>query len=367
MRRIAAVGAASLCALIAVPAAAQSPTPALGGAPGVTATSAVLVDLSEGGQVLFARRVRAVRPVASLTKVVTALVVRDEYTLDEVVTVDNRILTANGSSLGLRAGMRYTVRDLLYALMLKSGNDVAVALASHHPLGYDYFIGLMNTKARALGAYDSSFKNPHGLDAPGHVSTAWDIAIFARQLLADPVLSQVVKTHRYAMRWEDGTRRSFSNHNKLLARYPGTIGVKTGFTEQAGHSLIAAAETPANTLLSVVLGSQDHYADTTSMFEYGKNLILSTGSGGGGPDRKLLPVPPEAPSIPGLGRGGAIESAFDPRDSSWWTWMVVVLAFAAAASAVIRRPAHPLARAAEFHAWLEPVVPPQAHRRSRRR
>jgi D-alanyl-D-alanine carboxypeptidase len=249
--------------------------------------------------------------------------------------------------------MRITVRDLMYSVLLKSANDAAMALAAHHPFGYEHFVQLMNEKARSLGALQTQLRNPHGLDQVGHVSSAWDMALFARQLLADPVLADIVATHTHRMTLA-GRYRIFDNHNKLLNRYEGTVGVKTGFTAQAGHCLIAAARTAEGTMLTVVLSSQDHYADSIALFEHGKAATLRTAAGGGPAAGRPLAAPPPAP-----GEDGAFGSipGLDPRDDVRWIVVMLVLAALTAATLGFRR-AHPLRRAADVHAWLEPLVPP---------
>lgn len=367
MRRLGAVAAATFCcgALGAPSATAQVPPPA----PGITAASAILVVVSgsDGGRVLFERATRERRPPASLTKVVTALVARDEYDLEEVVTVGNEVLTADGSNLGLRPGMRVPVRDLLYALLLKSGNDAAASLAAHHALGYDHFIRLMNAKARALGAYGSNFANPHGLDAPGHLSTAQDMAIFARQLLTDPVLAEMVRTQRYAMPWPEGGTRFLTNHNKLVAQRPGTIGVKTGYTVLAGHCLIAAVATPAGTILSVVLSSQGPggYADSAALLGYGEAVENASRSGGGPGAGEPLALPPSAPEIDGAPTDAA-PVPFDPRDDPRWAWLGGALAAATLALLLARHGAEEEERAAALYPWLRALAASGPRRRGRR-
>jgi D-alanyl-D-alanine carboxypeptidase len=356
----AAVALATLALVSAAPVVAQtvpkpaSPTPSPAAAAGaITAPSAILVSLGDDGRMLFGRGVHAPRAPASLTKIVTALVARDEYALDDVVKISPLVLQATGSKLDLEPGMSVTVHDLLYGLLLKSGNDVAMALAAHHPLGFEHFIALMNSKARSLGATDSFFRNPHGLDEPGHVSSAWDMAIFARQLLADPVLAQIVATHRYSIPWKNGTRRVFDNHNKLLTRYPGTIGVKTGFTVQAGHCLVAANQTPDGILLAVVMGSQDHYKDTTALLNYGKALELGQAGGGGFDTGTTLATPPPPPAdVVAAAAAGPIS---DARDDVRWVVLMVVLAAMTASTLAFRRRRAPTA-SSDVYAWLESLA-----------
>lgn len=361
MRRLGRVVAALVVCAVLTPVGAgaqPSPTPAAsGGVPGVTAASAILVSLNDGaGRVIFARRIHDPRSPASLTKVMTALVARDEYGLDEVVTASPLVLQTHGSDLGLEPGMRITVRNLLYSLLLKSANDAGMALAAHHPLGYEHFLNLMNQKARSLGAYDSTFKNPHGLDQIGHVSSAWDMALFTRALLADPVLAAMVATKTHRMPWIEGRQRIFDNHNKLIGTYPGAIGVKTGFTAQAGHCLITAARTPNGIAFTVVMASQNHYGDSKGLIEYAKQVELRVASGGGGIDvGRPLALPPTAPAFERVAAGPAL-GGFDPRDDVRWLGLMIAIAVLTLCTLGFRRRSEPLREAAEAAPWLETLL-----------
>lgn len=341
------------------------PTPASGGVPGVSAASAILVSLNdETGRVLFARRIHDRRAPASLTKVVTALVARDEYELDDVVTASPLVLQTHGSDLGLEPGMRVTVRNLLYSLLLKSANDAGMALAAHHPLGYEHFLRLMNQKARSLGARESNFNNPHGLDQIGHVSSAWDMALFARALLADSVLADMVATKTHRMPWPAGGDRVFDHHNKLIGQYPGAIGVKTGFTVQAGHCLITAARTPGGIAFTVVMGSQDHYRDSTGLIDYAKRVEVRVASGGGGIDvGRVLTRPPAAPGDADLAAAPS-GLGWDPRDHAMWLALMVAIALATLTTLGFRRRSQPLRDAADVLPWIEPLLDPKDRRTS---
>lgn len=324
--------AAVLALIPAAGAQEAGDPPAQGGAPDVGSAAAILVNISDDSKILFTRNAKTPRAPASLTKVVTALVVRDVYDLDEEVVTDGHVLLSHGSDLGLEPGMRISVRDLLYALLLKSANDSGMALAAHHPAGYEFFIALMNEKARSLGAYNSQFRNPHGLDQVGHYSSAHDMAVFARELLRDPVLAAMVDEPEHTMRWK-GRDRTFGTHNKLIRSHDNVIGIKTGFTNQAGHSLISGATTPAGTLVTVVMGSPDHYGETLSLFEFGKSSASRTAAGGGPADSAgfgFLAEPPLSPDLdetPAL----AIDDG-DPRDDLRWPLAMTTLAALAAAT-----------------------------------
>lgn len=359
MRRTASIRirVAAVAAVVVVPLAATGTAAAqtLPPAPGVTSAAAILVSLNaDPGRVLFARNVHARRAPASLTKIVTALVARDQYRLDDVVTASPLVLQTHGSDLGLEPGMRITVRDLLYSLLLKSANDAGMALAAHHPLGYEHFIKLMNQTARAVGTRQSQFRNPHGLDQIGHYSSAWDMALLTRAVLADPVLAAIVAAPSHRMPWKDGRERLFDNHNKLIARY-GAVGVKTGFTNNAGHCLIAAARTSGGIAFSVVMGSADHYRDSTALLDYAKTVEPRLGAGGGpaegGPE---LDAPPNAPGEQ-LAATASASPPLDPRDDARWLVLMAVIAALTVASAGVRR-RHPLGEVVEAYPWMEPLL-----------
>ncbi len=342
--------------------ASPSPTPKPGSAPDVRSASAIMVNASDGGQVLFTRAATAQRAPASLTKVVTALVARDHYDLDEVVTANQLVLQTHGSDLGLEPGMKITVRDLLYALLIKSANDSGMALAAHHRAGYEHFIALMNEKARALGAYDSQFRNPHGLDQVGHYSSARDMAIFARELLRDPVLAPMVDSEEHTMMWK-GRSRTFGTHHRLVRQLPNVIGVKTGFTNNAGSCLISAATTPSGTLITVVMGSPNHYAETLSMFEYGKFVSARQTPGGGSVETYgRLPQPPAPPQD---ALAAAPLGAPDPRDDLRWAALMIALAAITATTLLWTRRPRPAAVAAQtsVEAWLTDLLRDERQRR----
>jgi D-alanyl-D-alanine carboxypeptidase len=333
------------------PASAQKPPGSVkpGGAPGLTAPSAILVNLSDDGQILFARGARVRRAPASLTKIVTALVVRDEYGLAEIVQASPLVLQTDGSDLGLEPGMSISVRELLYALLMKSANDAGMAIAAHDPGGYEHFVALMNQKARALGAYDSNFRNPHGLDQIGHYSSARDMAIFMSELMRDPLLAKITGTRRHTFVWK-GRERTFAHHHKLLMSNHNVIAGKTGFTNAAGHSLITVTRTRAGRLLTIVMGSQDQYGDTLRLIEYGKQVSEQQASGGGSVEGYgRLPAPPSPPHI-ALPHTPPV-TAGDPRDDIRWSVLMMVLAFLTVVSVRSSRRRTP-ARGSSVASWL---------------
>jgi D-alanyl-D-alanine carboxypeptidase (penicillin-binding protein 5/6) len=250
------------------PTSLVTPPPSLAPPP-LTAATAILEDL-DGGQTLFAKADRARRPIASLTKIMTALVVMTRARPDEVVAVSGNAAAQTGSSLGLLAGERITVRHLLYALLLQSSNDAAVALAEHVGGSVRGFLDLMNRTARRLGMTDSFFTSPSGLDDSGY-SSARDLAIVTREVYQQPLFERIVKTKFHDVPSPSGPPRHIQNRNILLWLYPGAIGVKTGFTTPAGHCLIAAAERDGVRLLVVALGSGGD--DAGGVFNDGAALL----------------------------------------------------------------------------------------------
>ena len=232
--------------------------------PQVSAASAVMMD-GDTGRVLYEKDSRTRRPIASITKLMTALVALESgHSLDETVTVAREWTGAEGSSLYLRPGEEVTLEELLYGLMLRSGNDAALAIAGYCGGSVEAFVAQMNQRARALGMEDTSFANPNGLTAEGHCSTAYDMALLARSCLENEALARIVSTKSIAL----GTR-VFTNHNKLLWRYEGCIGLKTGYTDQSGRTLVSAARRGGVTLICVTLNAPGDWADHAGLFDYG--------------------------------------------------------------------------------------------------
>ncbi|MEU7941556.1 D-alanyl-D-alanine carboxypeptidase family protein [Microbispora bryophytorum] len=234
-------------------------------APPVTAREAYLVDTTDG-TVQFAKRETRRVPIASLTKVMTAYVVRRQASLNDVVTVtaaDIRHATAGGATTaGLRAGERLTVRDLLYGLLLPSGADAAHALAKRYGPGTAKFVARMNAAARALGLRDTRYANPDGLPSKGY-STARDQATLAVAALRDPVIASVARTPKRVV-GKSAVHRAhvWRNTNDLLD--DGAVGLKTGFTSQAGYCLSFAAVQDGHTYVGVVLGERSEKARLAS-------------------------------------------------------------------------------------------------------
>ena len=238
--------------------------------PQVTAESWILYD-DTFDQVLASQEADLRREVASTTKMMTALVVLDEAGLDELVEISVRADAVGESEIGLIAGEDpWTVSDLLTSMLMRSANDAAIALAEHVGGTIGGFADLMNLKAAELGLENTQFKNPHGLDELGHYSSARDLLTIAQAGLDNATFAQIVQTETANMPdTADGEPRVATATNQLLTDYPGTIGVKTGYTDLAGQTLVAAAERDGRRMYAVVLGSEDHFADVVALIDYG--------------------------------------------------------------------------------------------------
>jgi D-alanyl-D-alanine carboxypeptidase len=234
----------------------------------VRARHAILVDPATGA-VLWGRRSRTPAPPASLTKMLTALAVRASLDLDAVSVASRAAARQPARRLAMRRGQKLTVEQALKALMIVSANDVAVMLAEAAGGSVPRFARAMDAESQAMGLRGSSWRNPNGLDAPGHRSTAFDLAILARAVLRDPWLAKVVRKRHAAFITPSGRRHTLTSRSRFLAGYRGAIGVKTGFTDDAGHCLAAAATRGGRTLIAVVLHSPDNAADAGRMLDWG--------------------------------------------------------------------------------------------------
>jgi serine-type D-Ala-D-Ala carboxypeptidase (penicillin-binding protein 5/6) len=248
---------------IRVPAGARAEPP------GLWAAAAVLTD-GESGRVLYEKNAHTKLPIASTTKIMTALVVRDRAALSDRVTISPQAAAVGEQTVGLVAGETLSVEDLLWALLVLSANDAGQALAEHTAGSVQAFADLMNKKAASLGARDSHFVNPHGLDQAGHYSSAYDLAIMGRELLKDPVLARMVASTSHTIPGPPGQpARILQGHNEILNQYQGANGIKTGYTAGAGFCLVASAARENKQLVSVVLNSPHRANDTIALFNYG--------------------------------------------------------------------------------------------------
>ena len=267
--------AAGTAAAGAAPASATTAAPSVfvpDGAPSppeLSATAAVLMDVASG-RILYARSAHEERPPASLTKIMTALLALEAGELDHPVEVSRKAATVGGSSIWLEAGEVQTVGDLLYGLMLRSGNDAAVAIAEHIAGSVSDFALLMNRRATEIGATGTHFRNPHGLPTAGHYTTAADLALIAREALLRPDFREVVSTRRHVIPWPSRSwDRAVYNENRLLWLYPGADGVKTGWTEEAGRCLVASATREGWQLVAVFLDAPGMWTDASQLLDWG--------------------------------------------------------------------------------------------------
>ena len=268
MKRLLAAAAALLLCLNILPTAHGM---------GTSADSAILME-AESGRVLYEQDADRPRLIASVTKLMTALVALESgHPLEEKVVIREEDTRTEGSSLYLRPGEELRLETLLYGLLLQSGNDAALAVARHCGGTVENFVAQMNLRAARLGMEHSRFANPSGLNAEGHCSTARDLALLARACLKNETLAAIAATRSVTL---EG--RSFVNHNKLLWRYEGCVGLKTGYTEKAGRTLVSAAEREGMTLIAVTLDDPDDWRDHAALFDWGfSNWKMETAVRGG--------------------------------------------------------------------------------------
>lgn len=235
--------------------------------PAIVGESAIVVDY-QTGRVLYAKNADVRRAVASTQKIITALCVIDAGNIDKPVTISASDGNCEPTKLGLRAGEVYSRRELVKALMVKSGNDVGRALARDVAGSQEAFADMMNRKVRSLGMRNSNFLNPHGLTEPGQYSTARDMAIAARAAYRIPYMRQVSSTRAYTFRYHDGRTRLLENTNKVLKTLPYCNGMKTGTTNASGRCLVSTGTLNGRTAIVVVLKS-----NSTSIWNDSSKLL----------------------------------------------------------------------------------------------
>jgi serine-type D-Ala-D-Ala carboxypeptidase (penicillin-binding protein 5/6) len=235
----------------------------------VTSATAILIYHPQTDSILYAKNHTQRLPVASLTKIMTALTSLSLYQPNDMIQVTNAN-EAIGQKSDLKPGQLWYMQDLLYALMLSSGNDAAVTLAQHHPGGYAAFVKEMNHQVKQLHLNDTNFTNVSGIDQENHYSTALDMAkLTLHAINSKPLFAKAVQTVRYTMISPDRSyERSLFNLNRLLDTVPGVLGVKTGTTPKAGECLVTYVVQQDQPLIIVVLNSQDRYQDTTALIDW---------------------------------------------------------------------------------------------------
>ena len=229
----------------------------------ISAQSAIMVD-GQTGRVLFEKDADKRSLIASTTKIMTALVVCEQCNVLDRVRIPKEAVGVEGSSLYLREGEILTVQELLYGMMLHSGNDAATALAIYCGGTVEGFAELMNDKAHRIGLQNTHFVNPHGLDAPDHYSTARDLALLAAYAMDNPIFLRTVSAKQLSV-----GSRSLRNHNKLLWQVDGADGVKTGFTKAAGRILVSSASREGRRIVAVTINAPNDWADHKKLLEQG--------------------------------------------------------------------------------------------------
>ena len=263
---IAGTAAALLAAVLLLPVRARA----------MSAEKAILMDALTG-RILYEKNADSQSLIASTTKIMTALIVCEQCNVLDRMRIPREAVGIEGSSMYLREGEVLTLQELLYGLMLRSGNDAAVALAIYCGGTVEGFAELMNDKARTLGMTESHFVNPNGLDAPDHYSTARDLAVLASYAMDNPIFYKTVSTKNVQV-----GERYLTNHNKLLWRVDGADGVKTGYTRAAGRILVSSATRDGRRLVAVTINAPNDWNDHTALLEegfsrYGVRRIVSAG------------------------------------------------------------------------------------------
>ena len=229
-------------------------------------------------------------PMASTTKIVTALIAIESLDLNEVISVPKEAVGIEGSSLYLNENDMLTVKDLIYGVLLQSANDAATVLALRISGSIPAFASRMTERVEAIGAQDTNFQNPHGLDADEHYTTAHDLSLIAAEALKNPVFKEICATYKYRITLSD-TSRTVVNHNKLLKSYQDCIGVKTGYTKKCGRCLVSAAERNGITLVAVTLDDPNDWKDHKALLDYGFDSLDSVYLG------DIISLPESLPSI----------------------------------------------------------------------
>lgn len=234
-----------------------------------SAASAILIETSSN-TVLYEKNAHKKLPMASTTKIVTALCAIESGRLDKIVQVDDSAVGVEGSSIYLQKGEKISLEALVYGLMLHSGNDAAVAIACAVSGSVEEFTNLMNETAKKAGATHTNFENPNGLDSKNHYTTAYDLAIITSYALKNEKFAKIVSTYKTTIsNGEKDYARQLKNHNKLLTMYEGCTGVKTGFTKKCGRCLVSSAKRDNTELVAVTLNDGNDWADHMRMLDYG--------------------------------------------------------------------------------------------------
>lgn len=236
-----------------------------GEGPSISASSAIVMDV-QTGRILYAKNIHSKKPMASTTKIMTALLALENSSPETIVKVPRQAVGVEGSSIYLQYDENINMEDLVYGLMLRSGNDSAVAIANHVAGSVDEFSKLMNRRSKELGANNTNFVNPHGLHDDQHYTTAYDLALISRTALLNKEFKKIVSTKLWTADREGF--KYFYNKNKTLTQYEGGDGVKTGFTKKSGRCLVTSATRNGMQLVTVVLNAPNWFQDSYQLLDY---------------------------------------------------------------------------------------------------
>lgn len=243
--------------------------------PSVSAQSAALL-VADTGEFLFEKNAQQRRGMASTTKIMTSLLAVEEGTPNRIITATEAMVRVEGTSIGLQAGDKITLRNLIYGMLLESGNDAANATAIALAGSADKFAERMNTRAQELGMTNTHFVTPSGLDHEEHYSCAHDMALLGAEAIKNPEFAAVCSTRSIRVAYGNPEYlRTLSNHNRLLSAYEGCIGIKTGFTKRSGRCLVSAAQRDGVTLVAVTLNAPNDWDDHKKLFDYGFSVVES--------------------------------------------------------------------------------------------
>ena len=245
------------------------------GQPDISARSAVVI-CAETGEVVYSKNMNECLPMASTTKIMTAILALEYGADDHYLTVTEDIIAVEGSSMGLKDGDSVSLKTLVKGMLLKSGNDAANAVANIVAGDIPSFIKMMNEKATSIGMYSTSFETPSGLDGDNHYSTAFDMAILGAYAIQNPEFRSICSAESMTVYYGSSPyRRTLTNHNKLLTMYDGAFGIKTGFTKKSGRCLVSAVKRDGKTLVAVTLNAPDDWDDHIKMYDYAFNKVSS--------------------------------------------------------------------------------------------
>lgn len=236
-------------------------------APALSAPAAIVVDV-DSAVIMYEKNPRTKLMPASTTKIMTALVALEQYNLTEILTVQEADESI-GHSMHLKRGEKISAENLLYGILVESGNDAALTLAQNYPGGYQKFVDRMNQKTRELNAEDTTFRNVSGVEQYNHVTSVRDLALIGKAAMQNPIFARMVATKSITVTSADGAIvHELSNINELLGEVPGLRGIKTGWTEHAGECLVTLTERNGRSIITVILGSNDRFGESTALIEW---------------------------------------------------------------------------------------------------